>query len=333
MEHGSVTLSQLFKFFEAAALVQGSTKHKCRTAVRKAIAALGDVVAAAVTVPMAGEYQVKMRNSGMSIASVRSYAGSMAQVFTWAVENRLLAGNPFAEARRMRPLRREPVTFDPEELADLKSAAADKWRRDPTAQIRWFFIIEIGSTSALRAGEIQNLRWEDIDLETATIHVQYRPDRFGEHWEWGTKGLTDRLAPMSQESLEAAYRLREVAAWRYPTLKRCTCEALQARVGSIPELVRKQPYQDFYIELRGIRELANQRRRARGVGPMKNGGIHCLRKTAVSDWARQGVPMADAQYVAGHRSMMTTREYYVAVDHSHAVESVRARINRGTWAR
>jgi integrase len=324
MEHSSVTLLQLFEHFDTAALVEGSTKMKCRTAIRKAAAILGDVTAGAVDVPMAGRYQLAMRDSGMSPASVRSYIGCVSQVYLWGVENKILASNPFAEAKKIRVPKRDVQTFEPDEVDDLKSAAAEMWNQDPTAQIRWFFLIEVAATSGLRSGELQNLRREDLDLEAGTIRVQYRPDKTSEHWQWGTKGKTDRVVPFSQEALETAYRLVEVAKWRYPVLKECACRRLQGMIGQIPEHVRKQPYQDFYIDLRQIRALANIRRRDRKLGAVKNGSIHLLRKTAVSNWARAGVPMADAQYVAGHRSMMTTREYYIAVDHARAVAAVRA---------
>lgn len=328
MEHGSVTLTQLFEYFEVAALVEGSTKHKCRSAVRKLVEIFGNVPAESLMVPMIGQYQVSMRATSMSVASVRSYFAAAAEVFLWAVENKVLTWSPFAEAKKMRPVKRDVQTFGTDEVADLRQAAGDKWRKEPTARLRWFLMIEIAATGGLRAGELQNLRREDFDLDVGTLHVQYRPDKWGEYWEWGTKGKTDRIVPMSQDALEAAYRLFEVAKWRYPTLKQCTCERLQKRIGSIPELVRKQPYQDFYAELRGIRKLANERRAVNGLSAIKNGGIHRLRRTAVSDWAQQGVSMAHAQYVAGHQSMMTTRDYYIAVDHLAAVESVRSTINR-----
>lgn len=330
MEHGSVTLTllQLYNYFEGAALVEAVTKHKCRTAIRKAVAILGNLPAEAVDVPMVGRYQAAMRDAGMATATIRSYVGAVSEVFLWGTENKMLTGNPFGQAKKIRAVKRDVQTFEPDEVEDLKAAAAEMWHEDPTAQTRWFFIVEVAATSGLRSGEIQNLRWEDIDLKAEAIHVRYRPDKIGEHWLFGTTGRADRQVPMSQEALETACRLVEMVKWRYPLLKRCTCERLQGMIGKIPEHVRKQPYQDFYVELRGIRALANTRRRTRKLGALKNGSIHCLRRTAVSQWARSGVPMADAQYVAGHQSMMTTREFYVHVDHARAVEAVRASIGR-----
>ncbi|MBP7049385.1 MAG: hypothetical protein KBE65_00050 [Phycisphaerae bacterium] len=101
-------------------------------------------------------------------------------------------------------------------------------------------------------------------------------------------------------------------------------------MGSIPESVRKQPYTDFYRELREIKALADLRRRARGLPPIKNGGLHVFRKTAITNWVRHGVTLADAQHTARHQSDQsdqTTNEFYVAVLRSHAVGSVPAAIS------
>lgn len=328
MEHSSITVSQLLRYFGVAALVEGATKVRCRSAVKQFVAAAGDVAADAVTVPMIGDYQLKMRDKGLSAATIRSYFGSMSEVYSWGVENTIVPKNPFAEARKMRPVKREVQVLTEDEIVDFCKAACDKNREDPTSRIRWYLIVEVGSTSGLRSGELQNLRWDDdIDLDRGVIRVQYRPDVYGQHWQWGSKGKTDREVPMSQAALDGFHRLREVAPWRYPLLKKCACKRLLAQVGAISESIRKQPYANFYRELREIRELANLRRKARGAAPMKNGGIHLLRKTAVTNWVRHGVTMPNVQYAAGHASDQTTKAYYVALLRSEAVESVRAAIS------
>ena len=327
MEHSATTLSQLFKCFEVAALVEGSTKKRCRSAFRQLALTFGDPPAESLTVPMIGQWQVSMKERGLAVACIRSYFGSGSQVYSWAVENGVQQINPFAAAKKMRAVKREVVTLTADEVEDFCKAAAEKNRKDPTAKLRWYLMLEIAATSGLRSGEIQNLRWDDFDLEAGTVLVQYRPDVFGQHWEWGTKGKTDRNVPLSQAAMEGLHRLQQVAPWRYPMLKKVRCHGLLKRVGAIPEEVRKQPYTDLYRELREIKALADLRRKARGLPPIKNGGLHVLRKTAVTNWVRHGVTMPNAQYAAGHQSQQTTREYYIAVLRSEAVESVRAAIS------
>ena len=65
----------------------------------------------------------------------------------------------------MRAVKREVQVFTRDEVSDLRDAAAACCRRDPTAQIRWYLMIEIAATGGLRSGELQNLRREDFDLD------------------------------------------------------------------------------------------------------------------------------------------------------------------------
>lgn len=328
LKHSSVTFSQLYEYYEVAALVEGATKKKCRSAFKQLKAAVGDIQAASLTVPLIGQYQLHMKEGDLSVATIRSYFAASSQVYSWGVENGLLAENPFAAAKKMRPVKREVQILTDDEVEDFCKAAAEKDRQDPTAKLRWYLLIEIGSTSGLRAGELQNQRWEDIDLEAGVIRVRYRPDLFGQHWQWGSKGKTDRDVPLSQAAMDGLHRLREIAPWRYPFLKRVTCERLLKQVGTIPEATRKQPYCNFYRELRQIKALADLYRKARGLPPIKNGGLHVLRKTAITNWVRHGTSMPNAQYGAGHMSQQTTRDYYIAVLRSEAVESIRAAITK-----
>jgi integrase len=323
-----MTLSQLLRYFEASALVEENTRAKCRVAVAKYKLLCGDPSVESIGAGEIGRWQLLMKQGGLSVATIRSYFGAVSQVFSWAVEQRLLAVNPWLLAKRVKPLKRDVVIFTKEEMIDLVEAAASLGRKDPSAQLRWTAILLLASRSGLRIGEIENLRWEDIDLDARCVHVQWRPDRFGEYWLWGTKGRTDRWVPISQSAAECLSRLQVVATWRYPLLKRATCERLQGLVGSIPEALRKRPYQDLYREFGQVRRKANGERGRRGMPPIKNGCLHTMRKTAVSLWARRGVSMWDAQYAAGHRSPDTTQTYYVAVEAAASVASVGSAIDR-----
>jgi hypothetical protein len=84
--------------------------------------------------------------------------------------------------------------------------------------LRWtaFFLAAL---TGPRIGEIWNLRWEDLDLETGVIHIQARADKIGEYWRWTAKGKADRRVPMTDDLWAVLCRLQSVAPWRYPFLK------------------------------------------------------------------------------------------------------------------
>lgn len=316
----ALRLKSLLDDFELAALVEGSTKHRCRVAVNTLIRCEGNLVARSLSPRKIATWQLWCRRQGMSTATVRSGFTAVAQVYLWAVREKLLATNPFDRASKMKADRIEVRTFAADELADLARAAAELQRRDPSAQMRWYALLSIAFASGPRIGEILNLRWEDIDLDGGLLHIVHRSDKFGEHWEWGTKTRMDRRVPLAQDALDCLHRLREVATWRYPILKRCTCERLQREVGTIREDVRKLPYPNLYREWNQIRRRANVGRSV----PIKNGAFHTMRKSAISSWVDEGAHLVDAQYAAGHRSQQTTRQYYVALNADRSIERIRA---------
>lgn len=249
----------------------------------------------------------------MSEHSVNSYVAAAAQAFAWAVRYDLLAADPFRGLAKCKPPQRAVRYYQPQGIAALLSGAGRLEAHDPTARLRWTAIIHCG-LAGLRSGAVQNLRWEDLDLEAGIITVAWRPDRLGEYWEWGDKGRADYVVPISQDLLECLYRMQVVCPWRYPILPRVICSHKQARVGQLSEAARKQPYNNF-------------RRtwlRLKAAGKVEAGVFHELRKTTGTHLCRQGVPLPVAQLLLGHKDLATTRRYYTAVEREQCLSVGRA---------
>lgn len=326
-----LTLVKLFDYFDAAALVEGSTKIKCRSSIRKLIAwrrvTGASMEAASIQTHEVGIWQLWMHDSGMRRTSIPGYVLAVSQMYSWAIEAELLAVNPFKKAKKMRAPQPEVVTFTADEVTDLIEAAGIVEARDRSARLRWSAMLLMAAGSGPRIGEIWNLRWEDIDLEAGIAHIRYRPNAPGQFWEWGSKTMRPRIVPLSQAAMECYFRLAEVATWRYPHLKEAACVRLQSLAGSLRETQRKRPYNNFYVEFERIKTYADGRRRIRGDGPIKAGAFHTIRKTAITEWIEKGTSIADAQAVAGHASKTTTLVYYTAVNRTAAIENVRSVIN------
>lgn len=326
-----LTLSKLYDYFDAAALVEGSTKIKCRTSIRKLIAwrqATGQSVEAdSIAFHEVGAWQLWMLEQGMRRTSVPGYVLSVSQVYSWAIDAKLLTENPFKKAKKLRSPEPEVVVFTAEEIADLIEAAGIVEVRDPSARLRWTAMLLMASGSGPRIGEIWNLRWDDIDLDAGIAHICYHPAVSGQCWEWGSKTMRPRYVPLSQEAVECYHRLAEVATWMYPHLKEAACKRLQAMATSLKEAQRKRPYCNFYEEFKRIKAYANGRRQKAGKPPIRAGAFHTIRKTAITGWLQKGTSIADAQAVAGHASKTTTLVYYAAVNGTAAVETVRKVIN------
>jgi len=87
---------------------------------------------------------------------------------------------------------------------------------------------------------------------------------------------------MSDDLWALLCRFRSVAFWRYPFLKRSTCESMLSRIGRLPEVRRKYPYHNFHRELHRIRDVTNARLMALGRDPIREGTFHTLRKNAAT---------------------------------------------------
>lgn len=340
------TIAELFDKFMSSSVTQGTTRAKCRSAWRAMVRLFGGNTPAADVPPeRIDAYQRYLRDEavsrygrGFSEHSVVSYTAAVGEVFAWAVDAKWLAVNPVGRCHRIRATKKKVHVYTRSEVGSMLDAvrgnpdhgiAALQWP-DAAGVLRWtgFFLAALCGP---RVGEIWNLRWEDIDLESGVLLIQSRADRVGEFWRWSAKGKADRHIPMSDDLWAVLLRLRQVAPWRYPFLKSRTCRDKQGRVGRLSEFARKYPYNNFHRELRRIREAANAHRREAGEEQIGEGTFHTLRKNAATQLAEQGVPSHFCQELLGHATDRLTKEVYTAVDQRKCLEQGRQAFNAAAW--
>jgi len=344
MPEHSTTINELFEKFDKSSLTQGTTRAKCRAAWRHLCGLLGGGFAAAdVTAVHIDRYQRYLRDEALSRFgrsfsehSVFSYVAAIGQVFRWAAhpDRRFVSANPVNRSEKIKPTRKQVHIFTDDEVRAMldtvrgnaeKRIAAMRWF-DSAGPLRWtaFFLAALCGP---RLGEIWNLRWDDIDLDAGILKIRSRPDKFGEHWKWTAKGKAERDVPMSDDLWAVMCRLRQVAPWRYPFLKERTCLDKQARVGSLSEAARKNPYSNFHRELAEVLTVTNRRRRQGGIDPIGKGTWHTLRKNAATTLAEAGVPSHFCQQILGHASDRLTKQIYTYVDQRKCLDVSRQAFN------
>lgn len=102
---------------------------------------------------------------GKSLAqsTVRQIRNYLYQVFEAARERRYITFNPVIKpARRKRPKQKEPQRLNVSHAALLLRTAEGTFYH-----LAWWLILTLG----LRAGEVCGLRWGDVDLEGAILHI------------------------------------------------------------------------------------------------------------------------------------------------------------------
>jgi len=133
-----------------------------------------------VTVPWVRNFQDQLREQGRSPAMVKRVTVSLGSIFADAQLRGHAIRNPVHEMSRAKSSRakvekrqqkRLEVGVDIPTTAEIKAligAAAGRWRP--------LFITAV--FTGLRASELRGLRWADVDLSAAVLHVRQRADRY-----------------------------------------------------------------------------------------------------------------------------------------------------------
>lgn len=173
-------------------------------------------------------------------------------------------------------------TFTPAEIAKLVGAAEAKGWRNLTLAIR------LASTYPIRLGSIASIRWEQVDLEAATIRLDGTQTKDGEP-------LTIELIPATVKLLEVwrAERDAEIAARKKSKSKS-----------------KGYPAQLFGLKSPGTQTLSPQfGRLCRDLG-FTGRRFHDLKRTTITKLLAAGANIADASALSG-TTVQTLSKHYV----------------------
>ena len=134
---------------------------------------IGGTKLPSLTTPRVYQFDAELRGAGRSLAMRRKVITSLKTMLTFAQGQGLVAQNVARSVRikvdrqtNTGPLREGEDYPTKAEIRTLLDKAPDRWRA--------FIVIAI--FTGLRASELRGLRWEDIDLENALLHVRQRAD-------------------------------------------------------------------------------------------------------------------------------------------------------------
>ncbi len=132
------------------------------------------------TVPWVRSFQDQLREQGRSAAMIKRVTVSLGSIFAAAQLRGHTIRNPVHEMSRAKSSRvkvekrqqkRLEVGVDIPSTAEIRALLGK-------AEGRWRPLFITAVFTGLRASELRGLRWADVDLAGATLHVRQRADRY-----------------------------------------------------------------------------------------------------------------------------------------------------------
>jgi integrase len=160
-----------------------------------------------------------------------------------------------------------------QELVDMKAKGISPELREELARVK-----TVAINTGLRARELVNTWWTDIDFEKATIRVSEKPD-------WKPKDYEERVIHLNKAALQA---LRDQKLKRGVLGRHVFCRQDGKKYG---------------------RGLDVAMCRAFVWAGFESGGLHTLRHTFATRYLQKGGNLEDLRDLLGHSDIRTTQRY------------------------
>jgi integrase len=201
-----------------------------------------------------------------------------------AVEWGYLVASPAASGR---PVKREQPEREGFTWAEVESILA-------VAGEPWALVFRTAALTGLRRGELLGLRWSDLELDRARLHVRQSFGRYGIGTPKSRAGR--RVVPLTPDLVEHLRRHRHELIQRELRAGRGEPELVFCSVAGTP----LDPDNTVRAWARAVRKAG-----------LRHLGLHSLRHTAVSLFiAHEGLNPKQLSSIIGHASIQLTYDTY-----------------------
>jgi len=213
-----------------------------------------------ITSQVIESYKIKRLNLGKKPATVNNELTSLKRFFSIAQKRGYTLKNPVKEVEMLKIEARIPRFLSEEEIKNILEKAEGEVKK----------IILILLNTGMRAGELTNLTWQDIDWQNRLIHIKE------------TKIRKERKIPLNKTCLEILKHLPRKGKFVFTSKngKRMHRNRILEKV--------KEVYKKAGIE---------------------NANVHTLRHTFASHLVMRGVDLYTVAKLLGHSDISTTQVY------------------------
>ena len=241
---------------------------------------LGDIQVAKINQYHIDRFKI-LHLKRVSPTTINVYLRTLRAAFNHAIRWNDIEENPFKGVEMVRIPERAPLYFKKEEVKKIMNVIKENWLKDAV-----LFTLLTG----LRRGEMVNLRWDDVDLDSKLIFIE-------SHASFRTKAGKRRAIPLNDEAMKV---LRN----RYPERE---CEYVFTHGGN---------------QLNGEWVSEKFRSYVRKSGLNRKLHFHSLRHTFATWLVKAGVSIYEVQKLLGHSSVTVTQVYsHLASEELHSAVS------------
>jgi len=285
--------------------IRESTRKDYASAMKDLVKTIGNMDYKLVRQTHGEQFRQVRLDCGNSPATVAKKLRGLKRIFQLAVERKQLDENPFKYIKAPKVPKQKIRVYTSEEIDRMLKTAAELQSK---FHLEWHLIITLALTTGMRRSELLNLVWNDIDFNEMVIEVTPKDDT-KETWRWRIKDTDRRIVPLKEDvgKLVADLQNRMPDGYPYPLVPPRRYDHIQKKLrpnGAWSLLNAKDTVvNNFTRQFRSILSKAN----------VAKGTFHDLRKTAITNWLRQGLSAYDVMTLAGHSSFETTHRFYLAV--------------------
>lgn len=307
VEPVSMTLREFMKdsLSRTGDQIRESTRIDYRGAMKDFIATIGNIDYQGVQQAHGELFRQTCLDRGDSPATIAKKLRGLKRFFCLAVQRKQLDENPLQYVKQPKVPKQKVRIYTPEEIDSMLRAASQF--QNPSV-LEWDLLITLAITTGMRKSELLNLVWSDIDFSEMTIEVTPK-ENTDETWEWRIKDTDRRTLPLKEDVGQLLVELQNRRPEGYPYVL-----VPPDRYDHI-QLVLRPAGNWTLSSARGkvINNFTKQFNQILAMAHVDKRTFHDVRKTAITNWFRQGLTEYDVMTLAGHSNFSTTHQFYLAV--------------------
>jgi integrase len=285
--------------------IRESTQVDYREAMEDFIAVLGNMDYQCVGHTHGEFFRQTCLDRGDSPATAAKKLRSLKRFFCLAVQRKQLEENPLQYVKLPKVPKQKIRIYSQEEIDRILRSASQFQKAEV---LEWDLMVTLAITTGMRKSELLNMVWSDIDFSEMKIEVTPKKNT-DETWEWRIKDTDRRFLPLKEDVSRLLVHLQDSRPEGYPYVL-----VPPARYDHIQHLLRPNgKWTLSSARNKVINNFTKQFNRILVMARVEKRTFHDIRKTAITEWFRQGLTEYEVMTLAGHANFATTHKFYLAV--------------------